>query len=103
MTMPPDETPYFGEEVADAIQEQGAAGVPVRQRARDSRTVGGGNAERYFPARTRQEAQAALDGIKEFCRTCPERYSCPEDECAVYRQEKVALAVKFGRDDGGVS
>lgn len=89
---------YFGpsseddEEDADALQEPGPARVDVRQQARYGKTVGVGDAERYFPAGTREEAQASVEGIAAFCSSCPERDHCPEDECAVYRAEATAVA-----------
>lgn len=98
MTMPTDQAPYFGEEAADAVQEQGPAGLLAHPRPRHSRTLGGGDAESYFPARTREEAETSLEAIRDYCRVCPERYTCPEDECAVYRAEKAAIARRTAGD-----
>jgi hypothetical protein len=100
--MSDDQMRYFEdaptEEDDDAPQEPGPAGVDARELPQHGRTVGEGNAERYFPARTRQEAQASLEGIAAFCSTCPERLRCPEEECAVYRASRTALTVRDGED-----
>jgi len=53
--------------------------------------VGEGDAERFWSARTSEEAEASLEAIRGFCSNCVYRDECWEEECAVYRAEATAL------------
>lgn len=92
-------TSYFEEAATDdAVPITGAAPQAVGDPTRYSRTVGEGNAERFFPARTSEEAEASLEAIARFCTNCPISHRCPEEACAVYRAEATALAVLEGAE-----
>lgn len=81
------------EEEEDALQEPGPAAQAVGHQTRYGKTVGTGDAESYFPARTLEEAETSLEAIADFCQNCPERDHCPEEACAVHRAEAKALTV----------
>jgi len=92
---------YFQQpELEDALPITGPAPDDVGAAPRYSRTVGAGNAEERFPARTQEEAEASLEAITAYCRNCPISHHCAEEECAVYRAEAKALAVTHGDQEG---
>lgn len=37
-----------------------------------------------------------LTEISEFCETCPSHENCPEEECVLYRVEKI---INGGKDE----
>lgn len=85
---------YFEEpEVRDAVSLTSPAPPPVGAAPRFSRTVGEGDAERFFPARTPDEAERSAAAIAAYCGSCPISHKCPEEACAVYRAEATALEV----------
>ena len=89
-----DEGSYFEPAEVDpgAVQITSPAPEAVGHQTRYSRTVGEGDGERFFPARTLEEAAASIEAIEAYCRNCPLLTHCPEEECAVYRAEAIALA-----------
>ena len=100
----PTEPRYFGSsepppdnEVDDAFSEPGPAEEALRDQPGAGKKVGGGDAETYFPARTREEARASITAIAEYCRNCLYRTACPQEACAVYRAEQTAQGVAAGR------
>lgn len=90
---PPSDEPFdpFAEDDDDAVQEPSPASEALRDQAGAGGQVRGGDTEGDGPARA-GEAQEVLAYTASYCRRCPVSSRCPEEVCAIWRQEKAALA-----------
>jgi len=93
----PSVSSVASEDHADAIQEPGPASMDARKPARFGRQVGEGSGLGLAP-RTVEEAAQALEAVGRYCDSCPIRARCPEEVCAVWREEATALAILAGAE-----
>lgn len=77
----------------DALRLAGPEGLDAREQAEPGGGMGEGGVGLYEPPRTREEAEAALDFIGDFCGDCPIRARCAGEACAIFRAETIAEAI----------